>query len=260
MSFQQLIFLLTAVVSVFCHTRYEAPACQPERYTKVLFNQTSIGQYIEYDVKVPELTGFTLHYWVKILRSTPLATTFSYFVDGADNKEYVQLTLLKIGHSWFSVLQVKGVVVSNTKLPGDLEGEWHHLLHSWDGVTGAWSLYFDGKLVEEGESPRSEGLVVKGGGRVFTGQQASAVINSFSTSCYDIGKFQEGVDGWVTLLSLDSRAITRPKYWVNRMAVAVVASGCHAEHKGDIIRWVGTPRRGYCGVLETRANNVCGNF
>ncbi|XP_068244965.1 sushi, von Willebrand factor type A, EGF and pentraxin domain-containing protein 1-like [Palaemon carinicauda] len=253
--------LLLCIVSGFCTAQEEnASTCEPQRYSKVLLNQTSEGQYIEYAANVPALSGFTLHYWIQILQPLTLIPTFSYLADGPENKEYIQVTLLRVKTSWYSVLQVKGVVVSNTKLPGNITTDWHHLLHSWDGNSGIWSVYFNGKILDDGESPRSKGLVVKGGGRAFTGHQASSIMNSSSNGCADIAKFEEGIHGWVTLLALDSRGIDRPQYWFTRMAVAIIAEGCRAEHRGDVISWLDTPRRGYCGAMEARANNICRNF
>lgn len=254
------VIFLTFVLGVFCQSENEITPCGPERYSKVLFNQTVVGQYVEYDVDMPPLNGFTLHYWINILRPTALASTFSYLALDTEYKDYVQATILSIGAASYAVLQVKGVVVSNTLLPENIVGKWHHILHSWDGETGAWSIYFNGELIEEGVSLRSKGLVVAGGGRAFTGQQANAMVREKGVSCAELGQFKEGVEGWMTLLSLDSRTIVQPKYWMNRMAVAVVASSCHTDHDGDIIGWLDTPRRGYCGVLESRANSVCGDF
>ncbi|XP_066958156.1 C-reactive protein 1.4-like [Macrobrachium rosenbergii] len=253
--------LLIHIATGLCSAQdQDTSSCQPQSYAKVLLNQTSEGQYIEYAADVPELSGFTLHYWIRILQPSALTPTFSYLADGPEGSEYIQVTLLRVKEAWYAVMQVKGVVVSNTKLPGNFSTEWHHLLHSWDGNTGTWSIFLDGKLLEDGESFRSKGLTVKGGGRAFTGQQASSIINSFSKACTDLAKFKEGINGWVTLLALDSRGIDRPQYWINRMAVAVVAAGCRAENKGDIISWLDTPRRGYCGAMEARANSECKNF
>nr|XP_053657309.1 C-reactive protein 1.4-like [Cherax quadricarinatus] len=223
-------------------------------YLQVLFNQTATLQYLEYSDHLPDLTGFTLHYWLHLLQPSSLACPFTYYNEADDT--YVQVLIVSSGvNTWSWVLQINDVVVSLVQSPVNLIGKWHHVLHSWHSGTGSWSVYLDGRLVDSSVNTQTKGLVVSGGGRAFSGHRQRVIRGS--DKCVD---GDEGLYGWLTLLSLDTRGIERGDYWMNRMMVVVVADGCRPELGGDALSWYHTPRRGYGGVMEARANTTCGLF
>ncbi|XP_069959619.1 neuronal pentraxin-2 [Cherax quadricarinatus] len=202
------VVMVMVTGSVKCSFLYpredEDLTCAPA-FSKVLFNQTATLQYLEYSDHLPDLTGFTLHYWLHLLQPSSLACPFTYYNEADDT--YVQVLIVSSGvNTWSWVLQINDVVVSLVQSPVNLIGKWHHVLHSWHSGTGSWSVYLDGRLVDSGVNTQ------------------------------------------------------RGDYWMNRMMVVVVADGCRPELGGDALSWYHTPRRGYGGVMEARANTTCGLF
>lgn len=233
--------------------------CTLSSFSKVQFNQTQELQYVEYVESIPDMTAFTLHYWIRVDEASSRACPFSYY--NKDDGSSVQVVLVKsdkaTGPVWRWVLQVNGFVVSIVKSPDSLVKSWHHVLHSWHSPSGTWSLYMNGQLVESGVNENLKGIKVSGGGRAFSGQRYKSINGTVPKCSYDCN---DGVNGWMTLLGLDSQGIQRADYWANRLMVSVVANGCRPEHGGDVLSWKDTPRRGYGGVMEASAKPTCGNF
>lgn len=233
-------------------THRDASTCTPT-FSKVLFNQTEGSQYVQYAQHLPDMTGFTLHYWINLLEPANYACPFAYYNE-ADGT-FIQVLVITPRSTPSFVLQVNGVIVSLVQHKVKLVGEWHHVLHSWHSGTGRWSLYVDGRLVQSETDERKRGLAVSGGGRAFSGQRHEIITGKYP--CDGCG---HGLHGWLTLLGFDTHGIQRANYWMTRMMVSVVADGCSPEVGGDVINWKNTPRRGYGGAMEAPANSTCGAF
>ncbi|KAG7176122.1 C-reactive protein 1.4-like [Homarus americanus] len=212
--------------------------------------KTEAVQYVEYVAEMPDLSGFTLHYWIHLLEPSSFVCPFAYINEADDTS--IQVLVVRSELSWTWVIQVNGVVVSLVTSPVSLVGKWHHVLHSWHSHSGNWSFYLDGHLVDSGINLETKGMTVSGGGRAYSGQRYNAITSS--EPC------DEGVHGWLTLLGLDTRGIQRAEHWMSRLMVTVLVDGCSPEQGGDILTWDYTPRQGYGGVMTTRANTTCGHF
>ncbi|XP_037778653.1 neuronal pentraxin-1-like [Penaeus monodon] len=147
-----------------------ASSCPPVRVSQVLLNQTTTdSQYIEYITDVPDLEAFTLSYWVKLLKTSSVASLFTYVANDTD-KTRLTASLTEKSRSQFLSLQINDVAIFTAKVHQGLNaGEWHHILVSWHGATGTWGAYVDGVLLESGRQLLSQGMLVKGGGRAFSG-------------------------------------------------------------------------------------------
>ncbi|XP_063585438.1 neuronal pentraxin-1-like [Penaeus indicus] len=116
-----------------------ASSCPPVRVTKALLNQTATdSQYIEYIGEVPDLEAFTLSFWVKLLKTGPVVSLFTYVANDA-SKTHVTASLTEKSKSQFLSLQVNDMAIFTAEVhQGINAGEWHHILVSWHGATGTW--------------------------------------------------------------------------------------------------------------------------
>lgn len=236
-----------------------ASSCPPVKVSQVLLNRTATdSQYVEYITDIPDLEGFTLSFWVKFLKTGSDAPLFTYVANDAD-KTHLKASLTEKNKSQFLSLQINDLAIFTAEVhQGISAGEWHHILLSWHGATGTWGAYVDGVLLESGRQLLSQGMLVKGGGRTFSGYDLATTRHDLKN---DLAKGEDsattGFSAWVTLLFLDTSAIEQPDSWLNRLAVELVASKCVTEHGGDVIGWQDTPRRGYGGVLEATVQDLC---
>lgn len=100
---------------------------------------------------------------------------------------------------------------------------------------------------------QKDSLVVPGGGVAVSGQHQSTSLN--------MGLDQgEGLNGWLTLFQLSSKALG-PLSSTTKTAVAHLTSQCTDDMEGDLISWKKTPRKGHGGATETPSQSkVCGVF
>ncbi|XP_027224173.1 C-reactive protein 1.4 isoform X1 [Penaeus vannamei] len=257
-----LIFLALGCVGAkaFQFQTRESPALRHESclgFSKLLINQTGYTQYAHYYTDIPELTGFTMHYWFKLNKNFRSATTFNYALDAEVNTDNVTLQLhqgkqLHSPSHW--TLHINDVLVVRLESPPVLAGRWHHMLHSWDSTQGAWSVFMDGGLLGYGYSEEGRGLVIPAGGIAVSGQhQNTAQFNGMDQG--------EGIEGWFTLFNMFSRPLLYPNSRGTLAAVARIARQCSPDQpEGDVISWRSTPRKGYGGIMETPAIPVCGKF
>ncbi|XP_042871780.1 C-reactive protein 1.1-like [Penaeus japonicus] len=225
--------------------------------SKLLINQTGYIQYVHYYTDIPELTGFTMHYWFNLKNNFRSATTFNYALDTKVNTDNVTLQLhqgkyLSSPSHW--TLRINDILVMDVASPPVLAGEWHHMLHSWDSSQGAWSIYMDGKLLGYGYNEQARGLVIPAGGIAVSGQHQNTAFNGM-----DQGK---GIEGWFTLFNMFSNPLLYPKSTRTLDLVARIAKQCSIDQQveGNVISWKSTPRKGYGGIMETPAVPVCGQF
>lgn len=61
------------------------------------------------------------------------------------------------------------------------DGEWHHLVVTWTNQDGAWKVYLDRRLFDEGVDFQT-GQVIRGGGVLVIGQEQDCLGGCFSIS------------------------------------------------------------------------------
>ncbi|XP_042863488.1 neuronal pentraxin receptor-like isoform X2 [Penaeus japonicus] len=258
-SVQQILFL--GVIFTGCRESQLfslASSCPAVRVSKALLNQTAANsQYIEYITDVPDLEAFTLSVWIKLLKTGAEVPLFTYVAKDAET--HIKASLTEESKSQFLSLQINNLVIFNVEVHQELDtGNWHHVLFSWHGATGTWSAYLDGVLLKSGKDLTTQGLLVRGGGRAFSGYDLTTTQLDSKNDLSNHGdEARAGFSAWITLLFLDTSAIEHPDSWLNRLAVELVASKCMTEHGGDVIGWQDTPRRGFGGILEAAVQDLC---
>ncbi|CAL4115762.1 unnamed protein product, partial [Meganyctiphanes norvegica] len=251
------------------------------------------------DDPVPDLVGFTLHTWFNLDSIDKNATFFTYTADSCNDhwpgicidtvdagacscseahangwcetRDFVTnncqktcglcpdqettgkstLITLKLipPHGW--ELTIMGLQMLVAESPSVEVGTWHHLLVSWHSEAPT-SLWMDGTLIHQQHNKQMDSLIIPGGGEVKVGQTEEA---------FQTGVDKEGLQGWITLFNLDSRAIKKPDDTSSKEKVSRLYSKCGAIPKGhDIIEWTKTPRKGHGGSTTQLAQEQCHHF
>ncbi|KAK3852973.1 hypothetical protein Pcinc_040463 [Petrolisthes cinctipes] len=252
-----LLLLVTAVAAQDSSGEYwggtkGAPQlCTQNGLPKLMLNQTGYVQYCHYMTDIPTMTSFTLHFWFHLLDASRTSTMFNYGLDEGRNTNNLTVQL-ESGFPQYWRLEINDVLVIRVPSPLVRVGEWHHALVSWQSLTGQWSVFLDGDLVESGSSVQSRGLVVPGGGNAVSGQHQNTLHNG-----EDVG---QGLEGWMTLLQLSREPLYQPDSYAIKRYVKFLATFCSKDVGGDIIGWRVTPRKGYGGIMETPGRQTCGYF
>ncbi|XP_071526625.1 C-reactive protein 1.4-like [Panulirus ornatus] len=250
-----LLLVLAVVVTTGSCDRLFFPQvqpCQGNKLPKLRLNQSGYVQYSVYDVDMPELSSFTMHYWFNLIDANRTATTFNYALDLAKNNNNLTVQLER-GQPQHWTMQINDMLVSRVVSPLVEAGVWYHMLHSWNSATGQWSVFMNGKILATGHNSLSVGLKIPGGGIPASGQHQNTALF--------MGMDQgEGIEGWFTLFQMSSRPLHSPYSKATANTVEALASQCSRDLVCDIVSWRGTPRKGYGGVTETPGQEDCGDF
>ncbi|XP_070563038.1 LOW QUALITY PROTEIN: sushi, von Willebrand factor type A, EGF and pentraxin domain-containing protein 1-like [Ptychodera flava] len=128
---------------------------------------------------MPNLTAFTIAFWMKTADRQNYGTVLSYAVkDHSDN------TLVITDYNGF-VLYVNGNGTVTDATAND--NTWHHIAATWTSESGQWLIYKDGVLVNEGTGLASK-EIVPGGGVLIVGQEQDYFGGGFSAPESFVGK------------------------------------------------------------------------
>ncbi|CAK1554728.1 unnamed protein product [Leptosia nina] len=172
---------------------------------KVSMNQELFYQYLEYDTKLPDLKEFTLCMWAKFHNHSSDHPLFSYAVE--DSPKEISAWISNTAEASYFSMAVHGQTFFRLNYPIKLN-TWYHTCQSWNGRTGEWQIWVNTERVGRGFHNRLVGHVIKGGGRVISGQEQSLLYKNDPAQPI---KSQPGLVGEITMLQLYHVALTAGK-------------------------------------------------
>eukprot|EP00058_Branchiostoma_floridae_P019117 XP_002604606.1 hypothetical protein BRAFLDRAFT_92840 [Branchiostoma floridae] len=116
---------------------------------------------------IPDLSAFTLSFWMKTSDEIKFGTPVSYVRDTWEDPSDNLLTLTDYGS--FD-LYVNGEVAYTTVAAND--GEWTHVCVTWQSSDGSWQVFLNGNLANSGTG-LAIGQVIQGGGTFVLGQESN---------------------------------------------------------------------------------------
>ncbi|KAJ1522554.1 hypothetical protein ONE63_001740 [Megalurothrips usitatus] len=138
---------------------------------KVSLTQIGYIQFLRYTVDVPELRELSFCVWLKSKNLTHNHPVLSYSKNEKERlvRAWVSPAAGRLPPRLHLAVMERPVFVE--PLPEAAHRRWLHLCASWDGGTGQYRLYVDGRPRRAGERPEVAGLVVPGGGDIVVGQE-----------------------------------------------------------------------------------------
>ncbi|CAH1253307.1 NPTX2 [Branchiostoma lanceolatum] len=191
----------------------------------------STSNYVRMQSTLPnDLSSLSLCVHVRSTRSSYRMSLVSYAVGGSHN----ELLLFKRGSSTIEI-GINGYFIVTSPL-NVWDGAWHVICATWRNSDGAWQLYSDGALWDQG-SGLSVGGTVTTGGTWILGQDQDSVGGGFDTSQAFEGDLSQ-VNLWDRVLSAEEIAAQEP-------------TTCDLQ--GNVIDWAVT-------VLDEQGQVTSANF
>jgi len=170
---------------------------------KVQFNQDLYYQYVEYDVKMPELKEFTLCFWNKHVNHSTDHPIFSYAV--SDSPRAIYSWVSNSNTASYYHLSIDGHTLYRLNYPLRIN-RWYHTCQSWNGKTGEWQIWVNAERVGRGFHNRLVGHTIPAGGVAISGIEQGAEDNGLNNK-----NVQGGMLGEITMLQLYTVALTAGK-------------------------------------------------
>ncbi|XP_067839671.1 sushi, von Willebrand factor type A, EGF and pentraxin domain-containing protein 1 [Heptranchias perlo] len=179
------------------------------------FEVSGIYGYVLMDNVLPTLSALTCAFWMKSSDTTNYGTPISYALDnGCDNA-----FLLTDYNGWVLYVNGKQKV---TDCPSVNDGKWHHISVTWNSTDGAWRVYIDGKVSDEGKG-LSVGASIPGGGALVLGQEQDLRGEGFNPAESFVGSLSQ-LNIWDYVLTPEQ--------------VKLLATACPEDlKKGNMLAW-----------------------
>ncbi|XP_078609400.1 sushi, von Willebrand factor type A, EGF and pentraxin domain-containing protein 1-like isoform X2 [Branchiostoma floridae x Branchiostoma japonicum] len=199
---------------------------------------------------IPDLSAFTLSFWMTTSDEIKFGTPVSYVRDTWEDPSDNLLTLTDYGS--FD-LYVNGEVAYTTVAANN--GEWTHVCVTWQSSDGSWQVFLNGNLANSGTG-LAIGQVIQGGGTFVLGQESNP---SGSTTPDN----RKAFDGQLSRLNLYSIVLSAAD-------ITAQAQGC-SNDLGTLRGWtdflgqVGTTAvqdsPSYCqDVDECKEEDICSSY
>ncbi|XP_069982164.1 uncharacterized protein [Penaeus vannamei] len=211
---------LTTILSEGC-VKISVPRCTSSQSTVQILNfqENNIGVATSWALlpAPPSLPSFTLCYSIQVSRYRAAATLFSYaYSDSADNEIVVDYSVGGVA------LAVRGVWVTAKVWPPPTA--WTSVCHTYEGASGAWSLYLGGRYHSNGTLLTSSGSApgeVRGGGHLILGQ--------------DHDSFQGGYQADQSYAGL----VANVNLWERVLAPREIRdfATCDLDSSGAVVKW-----------------------
>ena len=145
------------------------------------FQIRSVKSYAAIKKPVPNLSAFTLAFWMRTQDNNP-GTVISYATKEGNIVQDNAITLQDYGSF---VLFIN----NQTDFTGlDVnDGQWHHVAVTWESAGGTWHAYKDGVKVISSSAPFQQGEVISGDGVMILGQEQDQLGGGFNTEENFIG-------------------------------------------------------------------------
>ncbi|XP_041364256.1 uncharacterized protein LOC121379672 [Gigantopelta aegis] len=194
-------------------SRFEYKAEAPARYTLLL------------DKAFPELTAFTMAFWVNVSSGQHPGTILSY----------------KVGDNTNLIRMMSGPTL-NFEIWGQKEdmgvelhpGEWYHVTWTWTSTNGKWHFYLNGNLQRHGFFDKVLRVIPIGGEFVLGQSSREKVTFNIST----------GLDGDLAHFNIWN-------YMMNVTEINDIMSSCKLMYCGNAVQWVDF-RSGTRGAMKMR--------
>ncbi|XP_063401402.1 sushi, von Willebrand factor type A, EGF and pentraxin domain-containing protein 1-like [Mytilus trossulus] len=213
-----------------CPQTFSGRLCETELDSKYLLDFPSSGTINYSTFKMGrEMSAFSIGFWIRTSDEINQGTPFSYSVGAFDN------ALTITNYDGFVIY------VNNKKINTDVkvnDGTWHHVLVTWSTEKGAWKIYKNAFLWDEGYN-LAAGETIKGGGKVMIGQEQDKGGTLSPT---------ESFVGLLTNLNVWSKQLTQSE--IETMIVT-----CD-KNLGDIIAWSDV-QSGLHGDLQPNPSGFC---
>ncbi|XP_072444221.1 sushi, von Willebrand factor type A, EGF and pentraxin domain-containing protein 1 isoform X6 [Chiloscyllium punctatum] len=179
------------------------------------FEVSGIYGYVLLDNVLPRLSALTCAFWMKSSDTTNYGTPISYALDnGCDNA-----FLLTDYNGWVLYVNGKEKV---TDCPSVNDGKWHHISITWNSTNGAWKVYIDGKVSDEGKD-LSTGASIPGGGALVLGQEQDQRGEGFNPAESFVGSLSQ-LNIW--------------DYVLTTQQIKLLATACPDDlKKGNVLAW-----------------------
>ncbi|KZC10086.1 Sushi, von Willebrand factor type A, EGF and pentraxin domain-containing protein 1 [Dufourea novaeangliae] len=185
------------------------------------FTKSGTTDYVSMKGPTINLVQLTTCLWLQSKDTFNYGTVLSYATQYYDNAftltDYNGLVVYMNGHK----------VVTDIKVN---DGYWHFVCITWETENGAWSVFIDGILRDNG-SRLAKGTIVQGNGTLVIGQEQDRVGGGFSESESFLGKITL-LDVWSTVLTATDVLHlfnTCDKYHGNVIAWSQVQEHAHGD-------------------------------
>lgn len=138
------------------------------------FQLRAIKSYARVKKIIPDLRAFTVAFWMRT-KDNKAGTVISY---STQMGSIVQDNAIVLQDYASFVLSVNNQTVFTGLTVND--GQWHHVVVTWENTEGAWVAYKDG-LKTMSSSAFQKGQVIAGNGFMILGQEQDALGGGFNT-------------------------------------------------------------------------------
>ena len=145
------------------------------------FQVRAVKSYSEIKKPIPDLTAFTLAFWMRTKDTKP-GTVISYATKEGKIVQDNALTLQDYGG--FNLFVNNLTVFTGLDVN---DGQWHHVAVTWESAGGTWHAYQNGVEIKSSVKPFQQGEVITGNGVLILGQEQDELAGGFNTEECFIG-------------------------------------------------------------------------
>ena len=141
---------------------------------KVAFPESGEGSStnsILWKTKLPEMTSFTVSWWMKTPPYTESSKNRRHILSYNCNQvDHLKILAAAETQGGCLTLQLDGEpLVGGTNCLIPFDNNYHHYVVTWSTTYGRWQVYIDGNVMDGGSSNR--GFIIPSGGYIVIGQQ-----------------------------------------------------------------------------------------
>ncbi|XP_017779989.1 PREDICTED: sushi, von Willebrand factor type A, EGF and pentraxin domain-containing protein 1-like [Nicrophorus vespilloides] len=163
-----------------CFRGFSGKNCDNELKEDYILNfpRSSTTDFVNMDGFQNDLNQVSICLWVKTNDSFNYGTILSYATAEFDNA--------------FTITDYTGLVIyiNNKYIVSDIvlnDGNWNFFCFNWESLDGIFGIYLNGKMIQNGTN-LSKGEQIKGGGKLFLGQEQDVLGGKFSRSESFLGR------------------------------------------------------------------------
>ncbi|KAK2150293.1 hypothetical protein LSH36_413g01017 [Paralvinella palmiformis] len=205
---------LIAKYNCVCPPAYSGVHCEEKlnsTFDLYFAHNSGLTDYVALDGVLPSLSEVTIAFWMRANYTGNYGTPLSYATDAEANA--------------MTITDYDGIVISldGEKVISDIkvsDGLWHHMAVTWESNNGAWAIYLDGVLEEQGHY-FARGRKIQGGGVVVLGQEQDARGGQFNS--------KESFVGHLSRLNIWN-------YKLPKETIVNIMNSCE-EYIGSVLAW-----------------------